>query len=302
MKEDSHHSMEDQADQISHRPHHHHHPQPYNGGGGGREDCWSEGATATLIEAWGDRYLQLSRGNLRQKDWKEVANAVNDRQDGVNKPRRTDIQCKNRIDTVKKKYKIEKAKPAPSKWPFYSRLDHLIGTTTPPASNKKFIQTPSIHKSAVTFTVRSSKAKVNPNPNTNGVVFSGGSSSRSRLRSEGSSESSDDGGEDDDLAFDGGVKKHRMGADSSDGTAFRELARAIVKFGEIYERIESSKQQQMMELERQKMELTKDLEFQRMQMFMDTQLEIEKKKRPKYASGTGESFEDYDFYAVNFIF
>lgn len=66
----------------------------------------------------------------------------------------------------------------------------------------------------------------------------------------------------------------------------RELARAIVKFGEIYERIESSKQQQMLELERQRMEFTKELEFQRMQMFMEAQLELEKIKRSKYNSGT----------------
>ena len=43
----------------------------------GREDWWSEDATATLIEAWGDRYVNLSRGNLRQNDWKEVADVVN---------------------------------------------------------------------------------------------------------------------------------------------------------------------------------------------------------------------------------
>ena len=34
---------------------------------GGREDCWSEGATSVLIEAWGERYLKLSRGNLKHK-------------------------------------------------------------------------------------------------------------------------------------------------------------------------------------------------------------------------------------------
>ncbi|KAK7809856.1 trihelix transcription factor asil2, partial [Quercus suber] len=102
------------------------------GGGGGREDCWSEGATAVLIDAWGERYLQLSRGNLKQKHWKEVADIVSSREDYRKTPK-TDIQCKNRIDTVKKKYKLEKARIAsgggPSKWPFFEKLDHLIGPT-----------------------------------------------------------------------------------------------------------------------------------------------------------------------------
>lgn len=100
------------------------------GGGGGREDCWSEGATAVLIEAWGERYLELSRGNLKQKHWKEVADVVSGRENYA-KPPKSDIQCKNRIDTVKKKYKLEKAKigagAGPSKWRFFDRLEQLIG-------------------------------------------------------------------------------------------------------------------------------------------------------------------------------
>ncbi|XWS16125.1 hypothetical protein CRYUN_Cryun34aG0058700 [Craigia yunnanensis] len=115
--------------------------QPKNnggGGGGGREDCWSEGATGVLIDAWGERYLELSRGNLKQKHWKEVADIVSGREDSTKNPK-TDIQCKNRIDTVKKKYKLEKAKIAagggPSKWVFFEKLDQLIGPTAKTAVN-----------------------------------------------------------------------------------------------------------------------------------------------------------------------
>ncbi|XP_043726128.1 trihelix transcription factor ASIL2-like [Telopea speciosissima] len=296
MKEEA---MEDQGAHATTRSHNHH-PFPHSsGGGGGREDCWSEGGTATLIEAWGDRYLRLSRGNLRQKDWKEVADAVNGRQGGI-KPRKTDIQCKNRIDTLKKKFKLEKSKPGPSEWPFYSRLDLLIGTSPNPNSNKKRLPQPlqpppSFHKPpSVSFTIKHCKDKLNLNPNPNAIVYSGGSSSKSRLNSAGSSESSRGGlgdDHDDDFVFNGGIQKRRRTdgeGSSSDAVAIRELARAILKFGEIYERIESSKQDQMIELERQRMEFTKDLEFQRMQMFMDAQLELEKMKRPKYASSTGK--------------
>ncbi|KAI4365170.1 hypothetical protein MLD38_021180 [Melastoma candidum] len=102
-----------------------------------REDCWSEEATATLIEAWGRRYVDLNRGNLRQKDWQEVADAVNSLHGHSKKTYRTDVQCKNRIDTVKKKYKVEKARVVMSNgafvspWIFYDRLDVLIGPTAP---------------------------------------------------------------------------------------------------------------------------------------------------------------------------
>eukprot|EP00252_Welwitschia_mirabilis_P020250 TRINITY_DN4922_c0_g1_i2.p2 TRINITY_DN4922_c0_g1~~TRINITY_DN4922_c0_g1_i2.p2 ORF type:complete len:437 (-),score=27.30 TRINITY_DN4922_c0_g1_i2:710-2020(-) len=102
-----------------------------NGGGGhGRDDCWSEGATNTLIEAWGARYLELNRGNLKQKHWKDVAEAVSSRQNCTKTPK-TDVQCKNRLDTLKKKYKLEKSKifstGGTSKWPFFHKLDELIG-------------------------------------------------------------------------------------------------------------------------------------------------------------------------------
>ncbi|XP_055832229.1 trihelix transcription factor ENAP2 [Solanum dulcamara] len=246
-------------------------PRPH---AGGREDCWSEGATETLIEAWGDRYLRLNRGNLRQKDWKEVANSVNSRQNGV-KPQRTDVQCKNRIDTLKKKYKLEKTKSSPSKWPFYNRLDYLIGANNVSASTCDRRQTATISLAV--------KSKFSPDSNFGALNYSGGSS---RLNSSGSNDSSRD-----DLPFGSGERKNKMEyiGLSDDTTAYKELARAILRFGEIYERIESLKQQQIMELEKQRMEFTKELEVQRMNMFMETQLQIERSKCPaKHPPSTGK--------------
>ncbi|CAE5966842.1 unnamed protein product [Arabidopsis arenosa] len=120
----------------------------------GREDWWSEDATATLIEAWGDRYVNLNRGNLRQNDWKEHR-------------------------------KVEDVDP-------------------------------------------------------------------------------------------------------SEGSAFRELARSILKLGEAFERIEGKKQQMMIELEKQRMEVAKELELQRMNMLMEMQLELEKSKLGKRRAASGK--------------
>ncbi|KAF8388688.1 hypothetical protein HHK36_025368 [Tetracentron sinense] len=93
---------------------------------------WIVGATSTLIDAWGERHLELNRGYLRQKQWKEIAIIVSSCED-YTKPPKTELQCKNRIDTLKKKYKHEKAKIAsgtgPTMWPFFHRLDHLIDPT-----------------------------------------------------------------------------------------------------------------------------------------------------------------------------
>ncbi|XP_073283939.1 uncharacterized protein [Primulina huaijiensis] len=106
-----------------------------------REDCWSEDATQTLIDAWGARYVELNRKNLHRKDWQEVADAVNAIHATSLKILRTDVQCKNRIDTVKKKYKIEKSKVVQSNgrycstWPHFRSVDALIGDTFYKANN-----------------------------------------------------------------------------------------------------------------------------------------------------------------------
>ncbi|XP_073125622.1 uncharacterized protein [Henckelia pumila] len=107
-----------------------------------REDCWTEEATRTLVEAWGRRYVELNRGNLRQKDWQEVADVVNVHHGHTKKFRRTDVQCKNRIDTIKNKYKTEKAKISESSgtltssWPFFPCMDYLIGSNFSKHQNK----------------------------------------------------------------------------------------------------------------------------------------------------------------------
>lgn len=222
----------------------------------GREDWWSEEATATLVEAWGNRYVKLNHGNLRQNDWKEVADVVNSNH-GDNGRTKTDVQCKNRIDTLKKKYKTEKAKLSPSTWRFFNRLDVLIG--------------PVLKKS--TGGVVKSVPVVNPN----------------HLNPTGSGSSLDDDDEDEDWGF--VARKHPRveEVDLSEGSTCRELSTAILKFGQVYERIEGKKQQMMIELENQRMQVTKEVELQRMNMLMEMQLELEKSKHRKHGGGSGKN-------------
>lgn len=277
-----------------------------------REDCWSEGATAALVEAWGDRFLHLNRGNLRQKDWKDVADSVNARQDAAGNPRKTSGQCKNRIDTLKKKYKLEKSKPGRSAWPFFSQLDFLVSLAPEkPSHSVKAKQRNSYSTSAT------------PPPS---LVLSSWGSSRVRTNFPDAAQNSREGSGVGYGDFDGGehmdkieeegkialfdsldvpsaaIQKSRKpccgsrvssagngdsgGADHGD---FSELIRAIEKVGEIYERVERSKLKQTVELERQRMEFEKDIEIQRMELFMETQLELQRMKWPKHNSDSGKS-------------
>ncbi|KAI3735958.1 hypothetical protein L6452_15486 [Arctium lappa] len=261
-----------------------------------REDCWSEDATFTLIEAWGDRYVELNRGNLRQKHWQEVADAVNGRHGHTKKARRTDIQCKNRIDTLKKKYKVEKSKVLElghdhyvSPWPFFAPLDSLIGSsfkpstqtpTPPPPPQRKRISTPPSlpalppPPSSVPVGPRS-KRPAPPPSTTDSSFFRRNFSVMAAAAIEDSDTSWSSGGN-------GPPRRLRMQkADHGGGDPYHQLAEAIARFAEVYQRVEEAKQKQMVELEKHRLQFTKDLELQRMKLLMESQLQLEKMKRSK---------------------
>ncbi|KAG7013966.1 Trihelix transcription factor ASIL2, partial [Cucurbita argyrosperma subsp. argyrosperma] len=296
-------------------------------GGGGREDCWSEGATSVLIDAWGERYLELSRGNLKQKHWKEVADIVSSREDYTKIPR-TDIQCKNRIDTVKKKYKTEKAKltagGGPSKWPFYDRLDLLIG----PAASKNSVSITGVNPPlqpnqkvplgipVVNRPVNPYQAQQNHN-HSQQQQQKGPKAQKIQYHKRPRTTDSDSSGSDREtsptssdsyrqkkvqsknvrvqkevvnpkLAQVGKTEKGKNGSSEKGWVnAVSELTQAILKFGEAYEQAESSKLQQVVVMEKQRMKFAKDLELQRMQFFMKTQLEISQLKHGRRVVAAG---------------
>eukprot|EP00250_Pteridium_aquilinum_P015526 c22631_g1_i1 orf=436-2124(+) len=96
---------------------------------------WSDGAISCLLDAYTEKYLQLNRGNLRGSDWEEVAAMVSERSDGQ-KPAKTVDQCKNKVDSLKKRYKTEKNRGMMatngvtlSYWPWFKKVDQIVGAT-----------------------------------------------------------------------------------------------------------------------------------------------------------------------------
>ncbi|XVE51810.1 hypothetical protein DITRI_Ditri02bG0071100 [Diplodiscus trichospermus] len=299
-------------------------PKNNSGGGGGREDCWSEGATGVLIDAWGERYLELSRGNLKQKHWKEVADIVSAREDYTKTPK-TDIQCKNRIDTVKKKYKLEKAKIAagggPSKWVFFEKLDQLIGPTAKIAVNAAAVgggsgvssgllsKVPTgipvgIRSSLNPFRVSQLQERQQQQKQPRMVVLK--NQNKMQLRKRGPVDTDSEEEEEEQEEADSmdslpppptGKRARRVvhkgvnsgGKGKKWGNSVRELTQAILRFGEAYEQAESAKLQQVVEMEKQRMKFAKELELQRMQFFMKTQLEISQLKHGRRGGGIGNS-------------
>ncbi|KAL1555676.1 trihelix transcription factor ASIL2-like [Salvia divinorum] len=272
-----------------------------------REDCWSEEATRTLIDAWGRRYIQLNRGSLRQNHWREVADAVNAAH--ATKLRRTDVQCKNRIDTTKKKYKIEKSKAVQSNgryasaWPHFDSLDALIGDSATPAAVKnrrrritpppKISQSPSPTSSPEPTSGnrkicpairRRSKdpspvqlpwsVPVGPRSKRSGPIsivernFSVMAAAAAAMEAEAYS---NNGLFVRQLPAAGKKRKAPAPAERAGiQEGYRMLSEAITSLAEIYEKVEVAKQRQMAEFEKERMQFAKDLELLRIQVQFDS--------------------------------
>ncbi|KAB5544065.1 hypothetical protein DKX38_012177 [Salix brachista] len=88
---------------------------------------WSDMAISCLLEAYTEKYNQLNKGNLRGRDWEEVAEAVSERGGSNNK--KSVEQCKNKIDNLKKRYKVELQRigGSGSSWHWFKHIEAIMG-------------------------------------------------------------------------------------------------------------------------------------------------------------------------------
>ncbi|KAF9676594.1 hypothetical protein SADUNF_Sadunf08G0018800 [Salix dunnii] len=88
---------------------------------------WSDMAISCLLEAYTEKYNQLNKGNLRGRDWEEVAEAVSERGGSNNK--KSVEQCKNKIDNLKKRYKVElqRISGSGSSWHWFKHIEAIMG-------------------------------------------------------------------------------------------------------------------------------------------------------------------------------
>ncbi|XP_007024104.2 PREDICTED: trihelix transcription factor ASIL2 [Theobroma cacao] len=230
-------------------------PKPSYGGRNSLTD-WTERETFVLLDAWGDRFLQRGRKSLRSEEWQDVAERVSE----VSKIERTDTQCRNRLDTLKKKYKKEKAMLAEtgattSKWVYFRKMDMLM--STPPQQGGLSC---GLDSGEYVF--------MNPR------VYLNRANGLDEMRDSPANSESADGEE--DISDGLPPKKRRFGRQSDEGSSFRLLADSIQKFSDIYEKIENSKRQQMLELEKMRMDFHRELEMQKRQIMERAQAEIAK--------------------------
>ncbi|KAL3535767.1 hypothetical protein ACH5RR_004228 [Cinchona calisaya] len=223
----------------------------YNlGGGSSRDSAWNEEESFVLLDVWGERYLELGRRSLRAEDWVELAEKVSE----MSGRERNEMECRNMLDVLKKKYKKERVKMEKfgggflSKWVFFKKMDALLnlrmrghcGLGCGVDSGEYVFMNPRVYldKSSVLDEMRDSP----------GV--------------------SDEENEEDEDGFGRGEDEE------VDGESARVLADSIQRFGEIYEKIESSKRRQMMDLEKMRKDFQRELESQKKQIVERAHAEI----------------------------
>lgn len=131
-----------------------------------KRDEWSEGAVSTLLEAYEAKWVLRNRAKLKGQDWEDVAKYVSSRANSTKSPK-TQTQCKNKIESMKKRYRSESATAdASSSWPLYSRLDLLLRGTGPISSTLPPPQTPATATVAV-----AAPSSQSPHPSNNQALM-----------------------------------------------------------------------------------------------------------------------------------
>lgn len=90
--------------------------------------CWTHDETLALINAYSTRWFSLNRGNLRTSDWDAVSSDVSAANLATPK---SSIQCRHKIEKLRKRYRSEKQRSLAvpgrfvSSWDLFPLLDSM---------------------------------------------------------------------------------------------------------------------------------------------------------------------------------
>uniref|UniRef100_A0A0D9V501 Myb/SANT-like DNA-binding domain-containing protein n=1 Tax=Leersia perrieri TaxID=77586 RepID=A0A0D9V501_9ORYZ len=224
---------------------------------------WTEDSTFALLDSWGDRFVRAGRRSLRADEWLEVsrvAAAAASRPAGYY----SESQCRNRIDTLRKKFRKEKERlrlaarraerradrPSPSKWIYFDKMQSLMSPPSLP------LQPPVVTR----------RRDTQPTPRHSWGLDA---AEQMLLLSAGGKAVTRDSGSDAELVE---VQINEAGAGKRKDIEM--LAESIRKLGDVYERVESSKRQHIDEMDRMRRDLQRDLELRRREILEKAQAEI----------------------------
>ncbi|KAK3021646.1 hypothetical protein RJ639_046370 [Escallonia herrerae] len=235
---------------------------------------WTHQETISLIQAYQDKWYSLKRGQLKANQWEEVAVAVAARC-GYDESSKSAIQCRHKIEKLRKRYRADRLKPHPNSWPYFEPMDRLERGPLPISARPMSIAKPNPNEeeseSGDDVIDHGDLSRRNKSKSINHIVRGGGSNVSERVlrvsrnnptigwkqkREELSETSDDDNDSDDEEEEGGGVG---MG-----------LAGEIKAFAESFVRVEKKKIEMMRDTERFRAEM----ENKRMEMILESHRKI----------------------------
>ncbi|XP_028126128.1 probable serine/threonine-protein kinase samkC [Camellia sinensis] len=85
---------------------------------------WTHPETVNLIQAYQEKWYSLKRGQLKSNQWEEVAITVAARC-GYDEPSKSAIQCRHKLEKLRKRFRAEKQKPYPHAWEYFDLMDSM---------------------------------------------------------------------------------------------------------------------------------------------------------------------------------
>lgn len=251
----------------------------------GKRDEWSESGVLCLLEVYESKWLVRNRAKLKGSDWEDIARQVSARCSGT-KALKTPSQCKNKIESMKKRYRAETAAAhepnSCSSWQFYARMDGLLKGTpncsAQPKSNHDInLQAlPKVEAEAeVVGHLQDSNQDDASNTlpvNVDAVANDNGDKKQSRGDSDGSAPRSKVANAEDRTGRAGSSSKRRKGSGNEVADSIRLLAQSILK-------IEQAKIEMYKDSERMRAEAEikrGEMELKRTEIIAKTQLQIAK--------------------------
>lgn len=269
--------------------------------------CWSHEETIALIDAYRDKWYSLRKGNLRANHWQEVADDVGSR--CPVDPPKTAVQCRHKMEKLRKRYRAEIQRAAPyggarshrycSAWVHFKRMDMMErgpnAVSPPPSEDEADEDVEDYHQNGVKLVgdLYGNNVNIGNRSSFQGVVSNGGGGFRIRIpgmpalapqmakpyrRFEETRVETPSNFGSSQMFRDGFVKKADLGkrvvgegvAEKKKEEPMAEMVAAIKVLGDGFVRMERMKMDAARELEGMRMEM----EMKRTEMILESQQRI----------------------------
>ncbi|XP_015059985.1 trihelix transcription factor ASIL2 [Solanum pennellii] len=269
--------------------------------------CWSHDETIALIDAYRDKWYSLRKGNLRANHWQEVAEDVGSR--CPVDPPKTAVQCRHKMEKLRKRYRAEIQRAAPyggarshrycSAWVHFKRMDMMErgpnAVSPPPSEDEADEDVEDYHQNGVKLVgdLYGNNVHTGNRSSFQGVVSNGGGGFRIRIpgmpglappmakpysRFEEARVETPSNFGSSQMFRDGFVKKADLGKrvvgegvrEKKKEDPMVEMVAAIKVLGDGFVRMERMKMDAARELERMRMEM----EMKRTEMILESQQRV----------------------------